>query len=39
MNAVTRDVRELHRNYQIPISNTASGIMLLESRPRLSRAA
>jgi protocatechuate 4,5-dioxygenase beta chain len=28
--ALGRQVRELHRNYHIPISNTASGLMLLE---------
>jgi protocatechuate 4,5-dioxygenase beta chain len=31
--ALTGQVRELHRNYHIPISNTASGLMLLENRP------
>jgi protocatechuate 4,5-dioxygenase, beta chain len=31
--AMTGDVRELHRNYHIPISNTASAVMLLENRP------
>jgi len=25
-------VRELHRNYYIPISNTAAGLMLPENR-------
>ena len=30
--ALTGDVRELHRTYHIPISNTAAGIMLLENR-------
>jgi protocatechuate 4,5-dioxygenase, beta chain len=34
--ALLGDVRELHRNYHIPISNTASGIMLLENRPRVA---
>jgi protocatechuate 4,5-dioxygenase, beta chain len=29
--ALTGDVRELHRTYHIPISNTAAGIMLLEN--------
>jgi protocatechuate 4,5-dioxygenase beta chain len=28
--ALGESVRELHRNYHIPISNTASGLMLLE---------
>jgi len=37
--ALTGEVRELHRNYHLPISNTASGIMLLENRPRLARVA
>jgi len=37
--ALTGEVRELHRNYHLPISNTASGIMLLENRPRLAQAA
>ena len=37
--ALLGDVRELHRNYHLPISNTASGIMLLENRPKLARAA
>jgi|HubBroStandDraft_1064217.scaffolds.fasta_scaffold30014_3 protocatechuate 4,5-dioxygenase beta chain len=31
--ALTGEVRELHRNYHIPISNTASAIMILENRP------
>jgi protocatechuate 4,5-dioxygenase, beta chain len=30
--ALPGEVRELHRNYHIPISNTASGLMLLENR-------
>jgi protocatechuate 4,5-dioxygenase beta chain len=25
------EVRKLHRNYHIPISNTASGLMLLQA--------
>ena len=37
--ALTGEVHELHRNYHLPISNTASGIMLLENRPRLAQAA
>jgi len=27
-----RGARKLHANYHIPISNTASGLMLLENR-------
>ena len=30
--ALGHKVKELHRNYHIPISNTASGLMLLEPR-------
>jgi protocatechuate 4,5-dioxygenase beta chain len=30
--ALPGTVRELHRNYHIPISNTAAGLMLLENR-------
>ena len=30
--ALTGKVSELHRNYHIPISNTAAGLMLLENR-------
>jgi protocatechuate 4,5-dioxygenase beta chain len=30
--ALTGKVRQLHRNYHIPISNTAAGLMLLENR-------
>ncbi len=37
--ALSGEVRELHRNYHIPISNTASAVMLLEHRPRRARAA
>jgi protocatechuate 4,5-dioxygenase beta chain len=37
--ALTGELTELHRNYHIPISNTASGIMLIENRPRLAQAA
>ncbi|MFZ5737960.1 MAG: class III extradiol dioxygenase family protein [Pseudomonadota bacterium] len=37
--ALLGDVHELHRNYHLPISNTASGIMLIENRPRLAQAA
>jgi protocatechuate 4,5-dioxygenase beta chain len=31
--ALTGTVRELHRNYHIPISNTAAATMLFENRP------
>ena len=31
--ALGERVQELHRNYHIPISNTASGLMLFEPRP------
>jgi protocatechuate 4,5-dioxygenase beta chain len=31
--ALTGEVRELHRNYHIPISNTASAIMVFENHP------
>jgi protocatechuate 4,5-dioxygenase beta chain len=30
--AMTGEVRELHRTYHIPISNTAAAVMLLENR-------
>ena len=30
--ALLGDVREIHRNYHIPISNTAAGLQLLENR-------
>ena len=30
--ALTGKVSQLHRNYHIPISNTAAGLMLLENR-------
>ena len=29
--ALSKSVKEIHRNYHIPISNTASGLLLLES--------
>jgi len=29
--ALSKEVKEIHRNYHIPISNTASGLLLLES--------
>ena len=37
--ALLGDVVEVHRNYHIPISNTATGIMVLENRPKLLSAA
>ena len=30
--ALTGQVSELHRNYHIPISNTAAGLMLFDNR-------
>jgi protocatechuate 4,5-dioxygenase beta chain len=30
--ALTGKVSEVHRNYHIPISNTAAGMMVLENR-------
>ena len=35
--ALTGTVSELHRNYHIPISNTAAATMLFENRPRAER--
>jgi protocatechuate 4,5-dioxygenase, beta chain len=32
--ALTGDVSELHSSYHVPISNTASAVMLLENRTR-----
>jgi protocatechuate 4,5-dioxygenase beta chain len=38
--ALTGEVQEAHRNYHIPISNTAAATVVLENHPRLlSRAA
>jgi protocatechuate 4,5-dioxygenase beta chain len=37
--ALTGDVREIHRNYHIPISNTATGVMVLENRAGAPSAA
>ena len=37
--ALTGQVSEVHRNYHIPISNTAAGLMLLENRPAMAKAA
>jgi len=34
--ALLGNVRELHRNYHIPISNTAAGLQLLENTPKVS---
>jgi protocatechuate 4,5-dioxygenase, beta chain len=31
--ALLHDPRELHRNYHVPISNTATGLLLLENTP------
>jgi protocatechuate 4,5-dioxygenase beta chain len=35
--ALTGTVSELHRNYHIPISNTAASTVLFENRPRAER--
>jgi protocatechuate 4,5-dioxygenase, beta chain len=35
--ALTGSVSELHRNYHIPISNTAAATLLFENRPRAER--
>ena len=35
--ALTGTVREAHRNYHIPISNTAAATVLLENWPRVER--
>ena len=37
--ALTGRVSQLHRNYHVPISNTASGLLLLENKPALAKAA
>ena len=37
--ALLHDVREVVRNYHIPISNTASAVQVLEQLPRLAAAA
>jgi|DewCreStandDraft_4_1066084.scaffolds.fasta_scaffold39881_2 protocatechuate 4,5-dioxygenase beta chain len=37
--ALVGEVRELHRNYHIPISNTAAATMVLEHRPLTLRQA
>lgn len=37
--ALVGEVRELHRNYHIPISNTAAATMVLEHRPAALRKA
>jgi protocatechuate 4,5-dioxygenase beta chain len=37
--ALTGEVTELHRNYHIPISNTAAATLLFENRPRAQRIA
>lgn len=35
--ALTGHVTEIHRNYHIPISNTATGLMVLENQPENQR--
>jgi protocatechuate 4,5-dioxygenase beta chain len=35
--ALTGDVKEVHRNYHIPISNTAAATLVFENRPRGER--
>jgi len=35
--ALTGTVSELHRNYHIPISNTAAATVLFENKPRVER--
>jgi protocatechuate 4,5-dioxygenase beta chain len=37
--ALPDDVVEVHRNYHIPISNTAAATMVLENRPVQLKAA
>lgn len=37
--ALTGDVGELHRNYHIPISNTAAATVVLENRAVAERKA
>jgi protocatechuate 4,5-dioxygenase beta chain len=37
--ALTGAVSELHRNYHVPISNTAAATMLFENRPKAQRKA
>ena len=37
--ALTGMVEELHRNYHIPISNTAAATVLYENRPKAQRKA
>jgi protocatechuate 4,5-dioxygenase beta chain len=37
--ALTGEVTELHRNYHIPISNTAAATLLFENRSRAQRRA
>jgi hypothetical protein len=33
VHAVDGSVREIHRNYHIPISNTAAALLVLENSP------
>jgi protocatechuate 4,5-dioxygenase beta chain len=37
--ALMGQVKELHRNYHIPISNTAAATVVLENRPSAERKA
>jgi protocatechuate 4,5-dioxygenase, beta chain len=37
--ALTGQVSEVHRNYHIPISNTAAATMVLDNRARSARKA
>ena len=37
--ALTGQVREVHRNYHIPISNTAAATVVLENRDEAKRQA
>jgi protocatechuate 4,5-dioxygenase, beta chain len=37
--ALTGNVSELHRNYHIPISNTAAATMVFDNQPRVVRRA
>jgi protocatechuate 4,5-dioxygenase beta chain len=37
--ALPGEIRELHRNYHIPISNTAAATLVFENRPRAQRKA
>jgi protocatechuate 4,5-dioxygenase beta chain len=37
--ALTGRVTKVHSNYHVPISNTATGLMVLENEPRIAKAA